>query len=422
MAPVSLLSGRGKHDGLCRNRPDTDFGSGGHITQPWPKDPIDHEPSFRHGLKLVTWNMDWLADLFAEDDEGRPVLKPDDMIVRGPVPASLRGSGPTVAHRMRLLRKGISDLDPDIVVVLEAPNRSEALKLFFDRLGIGDWVCQVQRTRFELYPGGPEKDARRCVGLAIRTDTSRFSVDPVTVFDADDPSSGAVHSATQPFFMERGSDLATEWFRFQTRPLYAEFRPHAGEPFRLLGVHLKSRGFFGGYEWSRWLVQAEMNRGMFAALAQRLRERLLDVYLSDTETKNIPLIVAGGLNEGPGAHVYHPQGRLSTAEMLMGTVWAPHLVLGNALFDAAGREYSAPETFDDMWTMKFPDPISDRVQHRAWVDHILYSRNAPEGWCAGATIPRATLDGIPYEAISDHFPVTARIDTSMAQRGERGAR
>ncbi len=69
--------------------------------------------------------------------------------------------------------------------------------------------------------------------------------------------------------------------------------------------------------------------------------------------------------------------------------------------------------------MKSPDPISDRVQHHAWVDHILYTRNAPEGWCAGATIPRATLGGIPFDAISDHFPVTARIDTSIAEAGGR---
>jgi hypothetical protein len=259
------------------------------------------------------------------------------------------------------------------------------------------------------------REAQCCIGLAVRTDTSRFAADPVLVFDAENPSSGIIHEATQPFFLERSSDLATEWFRFQTRPLYAEVRPHVGAPFRLLGVHLKSRGFFGGYEWSRWLIQAEMNRAMFAALAQRLRERFLDRYLTDPETRDIPLIVAGGINEGPGAQVHHPQGRLSTAEMMMGTVWAPHLTLGNALFDAVGAEYSAPDTFSDIWTMKFPDPISDRVLHSAWVDHILYTRNAPDGWCAGAKIPRATLGGIPYTTISDHLPVTARIDTSVAR-------
>lgn len=413
MVPFGL---RGPLRGPCRNRPDTDFGSGGYITHPWPKDPVDYEPSLRHGLKLVSWNMDWFADLFAEDDEGRPVLKPDDMVVRGPSPANRRGTAPTVAHRIRLIKKALIDLDPDIVVVLEGPRRAEALSHFFQLLGFGDWLCHVQRTSLAPFPGGPAREARRCVGLAVRTDTGRLAADPVKVFNVEDSASGAIHEATQPFFLERGGDLATEWFRFETRPLYAEIIPHVGAPFRLLGVHLKSRGFFGGYEWSRWLIQAEMNRAMFAALAQRLREQFLDAYLTDPDTRDVPLIVAGGINEGPGAQVHHPQGRLSTAEMLMGSVWAPRLTLGNALFDAVGADYSAPGTFDGIWTMTFPDPISDRVQHRAWVDHILYSRNAHEGWCAGATIPRATLGGTPYDAISDHFPVTARIDTSVTQR------
>lgn len=417
MAPIGL-SGRGPQVRPCRNRPDTDFGSGGHITHPWPKDPVDHKPTLRHGLKLVCWNMDWLADLFAENEEGRAVLKPEDMVVRGPSPANQQGSAPTVAHRLRLIGKAMSDLEPDIVVLLEGPRRSDALASFFQRLGHGEWECHVQRSAFERYPGGPVREAQRCVGLAVRTDTSRFAADPVTLFDADNPASGIVHEATQPFFAEGSRDLATEWYRFQTRPLYAEIRPNVGDPFRILGVHLKSRGFFAGYDWSRWLIQAEINRGMFAALAQRLRERFLDPYLLDPETRDIPLVVTGGLNEGPGAQVHHPQGRLSSAEMLMGTVWAPELALGNALFDAVGSEYSAPNTFRDIWTMKFPDPISERVQHRAWVDHILYSRNGPDGWCAGATIPRATLGGIPFDAISDHFPVTARIDTSMT--GRRG--
>ena len=405
-------SRRGPRGGLCRNRPDTDFGSGGHITQPWPKDPVDHDPMMRHGLKLVCWNMDWFADLFAEDEEGRPILKPDDMIVRGPSRANQPGVGPTVAHRLRLLKKAIIDIDPDIIVLLEGPGRSEALKLFFDLLGHGEWACYAQRSRYVHLPGGAVKETSRCVGLAVRTDTSRFATEPVAFFDAEDQASGVFHRATESFFAEWTRNSTTEWFRFETRPLYAEVRPVAGTPFRILGVHLKSRGFFGGYEWSRWLVEAEANRSRFSALARRLRQDFLDIYLTDPMTRGIPLLVMGGINEGPGSEVCDPRGQLSAAEILMGSVWAPQLTMGNALFDATGKSHSAPDTFRDLWTMKFPDPISDRVMHPAWVDHILYSRNAPDGWCAGARIPRSTLGGIPFEAISDHYPVTVRIDTT----------
>jgi hypothetical protein len=407
------LSRSGPLRGMCRNRPDTDFGSGGHITQPWPKDPVDFEPNLRHGLKLVSWNMDWFADLFAEDDEGRPVLKADDMLVRGPSPMNRRGSAPTVAHRMRLLKKAIIDLDPDIILVLEGPNRSEALAHFFNLLGHGEWTCHVQQSRYARVPDGPIEEARRCIGLAVRTDTSRFSSDPLVVYDAEDPAAGLIYEATRSFFAERGSDVAPEWLQFETRPLYAEIRPQGAAAFRLLGVHIKSRGFFGGYEWSRWLMKAEANRARFTAMAHRLRHCFLDVYLADPATRSIPLVVAGGINEGPGTQVCDPRGQLTAAEIVMGSVWNADLTLGNALFEASGREYSSPDTFEDIWTMRFPDPITERVLHSAWVDHVLYSRNAPDGWCAGATIPRATLGGIPYETISDHFPVSVRIDTSI---------
>ena len=399
---------------VALNRPDTDFGSGGHITQTWPKDPVDHAPLLRHGLKIVCWNMDWFADLFAEGAGGEAMLKPDDMVVRGPSPTNQPGAAPTVAHRMRLLTKAIVDLAPDVLIVLEGPSRAEELAHFFARIGHGEWVCHVQKTRTAQYPAGPVHAARRCIGIAVRTDTSRFASDPVVLFDAEDPDSGLVHDATEPFFADRRRDLSTEWFRFETRPLYAEIRPVAGAAFRILGVHLKSPAFFGGYDWSRWVVQAEANRARFAALSLRLRHRFLDAYLSEPETRDIPLLVTGGLNEGAGADVCDPRGHQSAAELLMGSVWAPHLTLGNALYDTCGRDYSEPDAFDQLWTMQFSDPISERIKHRGWVDHVLYSRNAPEGWCAGAQIPRATLGGLPFEAISDHFPVTVRVDTSMA--------
>lgn len=407
------LSLRRPLGGLFRNRPDTDFGSGGHITQPWPSDPVDYQPKLRHGLKVVCWNLDWLSDLFAESADGTPALKPEDMVVRGPSPPNRVGSAPTVAHRLRLIKKAIIDLDPDIVIVLEGPNRAETLEYFFNQMGFGEWKCRVQESRYTDFPGGPQVDSSRCIGLAVRTDTGRLADEPIVFFNADDPESAAFHDVTQPFFSDRSQGLGTEWFRFETLPLYAEIVPSAGAAFRILAIHLKSKGVFAGYDWSRWMLQAELNRARFLSMAHRLRHKFLDIYLSDRETRDIPLLVMGGLNEGLGSSVCDNRGMLSAAEVLMGSVWSPELALGNALFDASGGDLTSPETFEELWTVNFSDPVSDRVRHRAWVDHVLYSRNAPGGWCAGATIPRTTLSGISYDMISDHFPVTARIDTTQ---------
>lgn len=393
----------------CRNRPDTDFGSGGHITHPWPADPVDFNPLLRHGLKLVSWNMDWLADLYAEGADGAPALKPEDLQVRGPAPANRRDTAPTVGHRIRLFRRAIDDLDPDIMVVQEAPNSSAALQHFFDLMQHGEWLCRVQPSRYPERPDGPIREGRRCVGLAVRTDTARFDSDPVELFDAE-AASNPLGAASASFFAERGEMI--EWVRAETRPLYAEIRPQAGVPFRVLGVHLRRSGLPPSRDWLRWIREDEANRGTICALARRLREGFLDAYLADAATRRVPLVVLGGLNNGIGARVHDAGGQLCAAEILMGTPWAPERTLSNALFDEVGRAYSEPDAFADLWTMRLPDPWTPRVIHRAWVDHILYSRNAPDGWCAGASIPRATVGGLPFDTVSDHFPVTVRIDTT----------
>lgn len=360
-------------------------------------------------MKLAVWNMEWLNDLVTARPGGVIRMKDDGARVRGPKPP-WQAENPTVGERRALIARGLADLGADIVVVVEGPNLTEELQVIFDALAPGRWKCFVQRSRYPARPGGPNLGSAQCVGLAVRLDTGAFADPPFEAFDSEDVGSGLIFAASEPFFLDLGDDKVPEWFRYERRPLLAEIRPATGAPFRILGLHLKSKGIFAAHEWSRWWQLADANRMRLLAQCRHLREVFLDAYLQDPGTRDIPLIVCGDINDGPGFDTSEMRLNASGVETLMGSVWRPGLALGNALYDTLPPERQAALDFRGLGTTRFADPIFNDTYHRVWIDHILYSRRAPEGFVTGAEIPRETADGLEYWKISDHFPVTAEID------------
>ncbi|MBU3030683.1 endonuclease/exonuclease/phosphatase family protein [Paracoccus marinaquae] len=362
-------------------------------------------------MKIAVWNLEWLNDMVTTDAEGRPVLKPGNARVRGPKPP-WQSENPTVAERSALISAGLADLDADLIVIVEGPNLGGELQAIFDALAPGTWSCHVQRSRYMSRPGpdGRRLGSSQCVGLAIRTDRGSFADPPVLIWDSEDPAAGTVHDASEPFFLDVEENGIYEWFRYERRPLYAEIRPAGGQPFRILGLHLKSKGIFQAYEWSKWWQMADANRRRLLAQCRHIRTHFLDRYLTEAETAGIPLLVCGDINDGPGFDTSEMRLLASGVETLMGSVWKPGLTLGNALFDSLPDKDREALDFGDLSTTRFPDPIFNDTFHRVWIDHILYSRNAPAGWVSEARIPRDTAEGTEYWKISDHFPVIARID------------
>ena len=360
-------------------------------------------------MKLAVWNMEWLNDLVVSSTGE---LKPADTNVRGPRPPWER-EGPTVGERIALLREGITDLDPDILVVVEGPDLTEDLEAIMAAISDADWEIYSQRSRYPREPGGnPVQASTQCVGIAIRTDRGLFADPPLTIFDTEDPAAGLIHQATNPFFFDMGADRVTEWFRYERRPLYVEINPSAGAPFRILGLHLKSKGVFDALEWSQWWKIADSNRERLLAQCRHVREDFLDIYLRDAQTASTPLVVCGDINDGPGFDTSEMRLRASGIETLMGSVWKPHLSLGNALFDTLDADEQSALDFRELSTTRFSDPIFNDTHHKVWIDHILYTRNAPSGWVKEARIPRVTAGGTQYWKISDHFPVVATVDTT----------
>ncbi len=338
-------------------------------------------------LKLLLWNMEWMNDLFNQNGDFHPdAYKPQ------------HSQGTTVRTRRTHLSGVINDLAPDIVVVVEGPNREKELKLFFDSDVTGTWDVKLQ----------PTSGSSQCVGCAVRTDTNLFHAqNPVRFFDTQNMP------IFQPFELPNENDGIIEKYRFERSPLYVEITTVGGNAFRLMGLHLKSKGIFNAYEWSKWWAVSDANRKKLLAQATQIRVQFLDKYLGDPATQRIPIIVCGDINDGPGLDASEKRLLGSAIERLMGNVWRPFLSLGNALFDTLSEKDQAELNFEKIYTTSFKDPIFNNVWQKEWIDHILYSYNRAE-WVKNARVSSEMPDGqkiwskCPHA--SDHYPIMAEIE------------
>ncbi|MBB5285313.1 endonuclease/exonuclease/phosphatase family metal-dependent hydrolase [Rhabdobacter roseus] len=338
-------------------------------------------------LKLLLWNMEWMNDLFDQNGNFRAdTHKPQ------------HAPSTTVRTRRNHLSGVINELAPDIVVVVEGPNQEKELNLFFEDDVEGTWVVRLQ----------PTSGSSQCIGCAVRTDRGLLHAEePIRFFDTRQLP------VFQPFELPNQNDGIIEKYQFERFPLYAEIVTAQGEAFRILGLHLKSKGIFDAYEWSKWWAMADANRKKLLAQTRQIRVQFLDKYLGDVATQRIPLIVCGDINDGPGMDASEKRLLGSAIEQLMGNVWRPFLCLGNALFDALPPKDQDALRFDSIYTTTFKDPIFNNVQHREWIDHVLYSMNRAE-WVKNARVITTMTDGqkigTKYKFASDHLPVVAEVE------------
>ncbi len=192
-------------------------------------------------IQFWVWNIEWMNSLFEGDP---PQFKAGGTTVRGP------RKNNSVDDRIADISGVINEMDLQVLVVVEGPNRVEELQLFFDRPEInGDWKCAVQQS------------GAQSVGLAVRIDTGEFQDPTFTQVDSSladqDP---LLKEVTDPFLMDIDRDNLDELHKFERRPLYAEVHLADGKSIRILGVHLKSKGIFNALEWAAWWAKAEGNR------------------------------------------------------------------------------------------------------------------------------------------------------------------
>lgn len=342
-------------------------------------------------IRFMVWNMEWLNDLFAAGKPAR--FRPDaEKTAHGDSDAV------TIAVRKAALRGVLTELAPDVVVVVEGPSELAELQLFFDDWMPDAWAVHLQKTA---------RSAQN-VGIAVRKDPAKFAAAPITAVNT------AVEGTFNDFIVDIDDDGVEESYRFERRPLYAHIHFANGKQVRVLGVHLKSKGIFSAYEWSRWWQVSDGNRRKILAQASHIRGKFIEPYLTDAATKDIPLIVCGDVNDGPGLDASEKRLFGSGIERLMANVWRPDLSLRNALFDALPAKDQRDLDFASIATTSFKDPIFNNVYHREWIDHVLYTPNAGGAWLKNARVADTMPDGkkiwTKYRHSSDHSPVMADIE------------
>ncbi len=338
-------------------------------------------------VKVLCWNMEWMNDLFEEDGS----YKSDTAIPSHHLKA-------TVKIRREHLSGVIEDINPDVVAIVEGPNKTVELQRFFDTDVTGTWKTNIQTS----------KGSSQCIGVAVRTDTGKFdAANPVQFFDSQSIA------AFNPFELVNDETGVTEKYKFERYPAYAEINTSDQKVFRILGLHLKSKGIFNAYEWSKWWSVADGNRKKILAQCLQIRQKFTDAYLIDPATKNIPLIICGDINDGPGLDDSEKRLFGSGIERLMGNVWKPKLCMGNALFDTLTEKEKDSLNFENIYTTSFKDPIFNDVYQKEWIDHILYS-HVDRNWVNSAQVHLKMKDGQAiykkYKFASDHMPISVMIN------------
>jgi endonuclease/exonuclease/phosphatase family metal-dependent hydrolase len=123
--------------------------------------------------------------------------------------------------------------------------------------------------------------------------------------------------------------------------------------------------------------------------ALMLRSRL-DVLCG--AVPELPVIVFGDMNDGPGFDAYEKAIGRSFVETVIGSVYYPDTIYANAL------TWMQEENSADLWTAEFSDSIVSHPRnwkHRVWIDHILLS---PSFRSSAALLTLVPGSGEPFDA------------------------
>ncbi|HTO48808.1 MAG TPA: hypothetical protein VML91_14305 [Burkholderiales bacterium] len=239
-------------------------------------------------LRLLLWNMEWLNDLFAA---GNGPFRPDGEKLA-------YGTGSVAVRKRRTdLSSVIREVEPDIVVVVEGPNRNEELDLFF-RTDVGaEWRTFLQ----------PTSGSAQCIGAAINIATGKFDAAATRTIDS------AASPAFGEFPWDTDADGVDEHYRFERLPVNVDIALVGGKRLRVLGLHLRR------LRVEQMVVDVGGNRRKILAQALRVRQQFVEPYLKDSATAGAPLIVCGDINDGPGLDASEKLLFGSGIEMLMAT-------------------------------------------------------------------------------------------------------
>ncbi|KIN71636.1 endonuclease/exonuclease/phosphatase family protein [Sulfitobacter guttiformis] len=340
-------------------------------------------------MRIATYNVEWFANLFDADDQ----------------PLSDAGwSGRrdvTRASQLAALGTVFTALDADAIMVIEAPDTGRkhstvtALESFAARFGL--------RTHAAVM--GFANDTQQEIALLYDPDILTVHHDPQGQETGRDGATGA------PRFdgilrIDLDIDATEDLVVFSKPPLELTLETASGFLFRMIGAHLKSKAPYGARNEAHAMQIAIANRRKQLAQAVWLRGRI-----DATVAQDVPLMVLGDLNDGPGLDAFENLFGRSSVEVILGTD-GPHPLYDPHAARALGQRLGAMPTTSRFWIReegRFLQALLDyvmvcpqlRAKNPRW--RIWHPLDDPDCW----------RDPVLRDALvtaSDHFPVTIDID------------
>lgn len=339
-------------------------------------------------MRIATYNVEWFNSLF--DDAGA-LLEDGGWSSRRDV---------TRQQQITALGIVFTALDADAVMVIEAPDQNSRR----------DTVRALEgfAAKFDLR-------ARRAV-LGFANDTQQeiaLLYDPDVLTVRHDPvgeETGKKGSRSAPRFdsvfrIDLDVDANEDLVRFSKPPLELVLETRSGFAFRMIGAHLKSKAPHGARGRDAVMRASIANRRKQLAQAIWLRQRV-EQHLED----QVPLMVLGDLNDGPGLDEYEDLFGRSSVEIVLGEAAGPCLYDPHARLALRNR-WAQPTT------SRFY--IADEKRYlQALLDYIMVSpdlRALKPSWRIWHPFEDEGCFAVPElrEALltaSDHFPVVMDID------------
>ena len=339
-------------------------------------------------MRIATWNIEWMTALF----------DPDGVPLADAAPSARQG----VSRAAQLEAIGIvlTALDADAVLIVEAPDDG--------RGGRTVAALEAMAAAFSLRCRsgviGFANHTQQEIALLHDPDVLAARHDPQGTTDGRGAGAAAAPAFDDTFRIDLDIDAAPELVRFSKPPLELAVTPARGVPFRMIGVHVKSKAPHGAEGPDAVTRRAIAARRKQLAQCIWLRRRV-EAHLRAGE----PLVLLGDLNDGPGLDEWEALFGRSGVEIVLGTDAPAALQLHDPHIRRAlaGRLPAQPAT------ARFY--LEDAARYLpALLDYVMVSadlRPRARRWRIWHPFDDPALYAVPElrEALltaSDHFPVT----------------
>lgn len=321
-------------------------------------------------LKLVTWNVEWMNNLFSNNAPKQDVES---------------------QTRLGQISSVISDLAPDILVILEGPNDIAEMQSFVNDFLGGSYIF-VRGSLRERHPVADRAYADTQMNWILYRKNGNLSHMPIQNTEKIGPFKDwktTIHPA-----------IGEETFFHHRLPVEIDLTFNDGnvtlEPIKIFGLHPKSK------KASDAPGSAAENRRILLAQAINIRD-YIDSILDNEPDK--PIVICGDMNDGIGLDPfeYHLGGDF--ASIITGTVRKPHQLFTNA---CAVQIVENIENPGKNYTLQFSKGGKIR---KLIIDHLMFSpRFKSDSVSLDTNSGRIRNDIlITYPESSDHAPVEATI-------------